>query len=195
MESEIAPLPDSSTTDEMLKDLEKVNRIVVYGSRLSGAFTLAKDFEEYLKDNGVPDAQVHTTRNVAAINDAFFDINHTRQQLSEILPLEPKTTKSHKLLSLFGRKSNETNSSSMQVPDSDNPEKQTPTLPRGVIVFPEMRQYDLNDHGMNVESPIEAIKALCDQYGVPVHQYSNETTDENIRNDAMSMLTSTTSSE
>lgn len=51
------------------KDL---NRIVVYGSRISGIYTLSDELLKYMKKKGIPNPYVEPIRDVANIENAFF---------------------------------------------------------------------------------------------------------------------------
>lgn len=42
-----------------------------------------------------------------------------------------------------------------------------PTIPKGVIAFPEMRQYTPHG-GMTIETPMDDIQRLCDEHEVPL---------------------------
>src|SRR3989344_5246078 len=61
-------------------------------------------------------------------------------------------------------------------------------IPRGVIVFPEMRQYSINGMGMNIgtytakgyqdKTPFDYIRSLCEKHDVPIVQFGNESPEE-----------------
>lgn len=117
----------------LVEELTLSNRVVVYGSRLSGTFELADKFKEHLKEQGVPNPVVSTCRNVEMINDAFYDIRDPQWETVDT-------------------------------------SKQIPTLPRGVIVFPEMRLIRSAGPAMTIPTPYEYIKGLCDKHGIPIVQ-------------------------
>jgi len=105
------------------------NRVVIFGSRVSGAEVTVIEFQDYLKERKVdnPDVQLH--RDATRITSSFFG--------------------------------------------SEDPTQVS--LPRGVIVFPEMRQY-VQGAGMTIptydadstgNSPFGLIRGLCEQFGVP----------------------------
>lgn len=122
-------LPAIQEENSRLKEqITPSNRVVVFGSRLSGALVLADEFKQYLVEYGIPNSLVATCRNVEMIEDAFFD----RRPI---------------------------------VPDAP---PYTPTLPKGVIVFPEMRMIRSVGLAMTIPTPFGYIKDLCDKYGVPV---------------------------
>ena len=55
-------------------ELERVNRVVVYGSNLSGAPDVVDGLTELLEQRGIPDASVRQVRNIDLIEDGFFGL-------------------------------------------------------------------------------------------------------------------------
>lgn len=108
------------------------NRILVLGSRLSGAFTLADNFQEYLEKAGIPNPDVEVLRDAGMIKDAFLGRGYSEA----------------------------------------NKHLEDGTLPRGVILFPEMRQYTPSGSGMSLQTYEcgidEYVEGLCAEYGVPL---------------------------
>ncbi len=137
------------------------NRILVLGSRSSGAYRFAGDFERYLEQKGIPNPEVESTRNAFYIEDAFL-----------------------------GR-------------DTLNEGKRDPNVPKGVILFPEMRQY-VGPNGMNIptydrssvnmegETIADRVRKLCRQYNVPlieITEYLSEQEVEGAIKDLPRLLT------
>ena len=129
-------------------------RFVIFGSRISGAYVTATAFEEYLAAHGFEDAQVDAVRDVAFINDAFY--NTHPEDASRELPASKRAGVLRRLgLTLLRR-------------EVAVQEEVAKDLPHGVVVFHEMRQYMPSGSGMFIPSPREYIQELCDKNGVPV---------------------------
>ena len=111
-------------------------------------------FEEFLTTHGFDDAQVDAVRDVAYINDAFY--NTSPEETSSMDP----TLKRKGVMRRVGR--------TLLRRDVAIQEEVAKDLPQGVVVFPEMRQYMPNGSGMFIPSPREYIQDLCDKNGVPV---------------------------
>lgn len=118
-----------------------VNRVIVFGSYLSGAFDLQAALQEYLERSGIKNPLVQVVRDVALIRAAILDIEGHHQGNRPSHSRESK-----------------------------------PTLPRGVIILPEMRQ-DHGGMGMTIPtfdvvgdseySPFNLIAMICDENSVP----------------------------
>ncbi len=136
--SQLTSLSPSGIGEMALSSEHQVqsNRIVVLGSRTSGVFELAEEFDKLMEEQGITSPVVDATRNVTNIENAFYG---------------RYPQKSH-------------------VPDS---------IPRGVVVLPEMRQYGPGGD-MTIPSPVEFIKQLCDEYGVPMVAFSQSLTPEQL---------------
>lgn len=65
--SELTPIPAKR---ELLAQTE--NRVLVLGSRLSGAFTLADSFQEYLRQRGIAEPRVAVLRDAGLIELAIL---------------------------------------------------------------------------------------------------------------------------
>lgn len=164
---------ESSISPEFLNT---TNRVVVFGTRRDGAFVLAEEFQEYLKKRNIPEPTVDVCRNVKYIEDAFFNKNYVIHENEELPAHLQELTNTRSLAkfvtNVLGFKKGKDSKGRPETPQiSEN--TQLPTLPKGVIVLPEMRQYSEEsnfgaDLGMTVESPHETIKQLCQKYKVPI---------------------------
>lgn len=136
------------------------NRIVVFGSRISGANILSTGLSKYLKEKGIQNPKVHYVRNITNIQPGFFDY-WPQDENNDYYP------------------DNWTNDEF-----TDNP-----TLPRGVILLPEMRQYH-EMTGMFVPSYAVwlDIKKLCDKYEVPLVIIDKDFTPEQIETEIIKLL-------
>lgn len=133
-------VPAQPTKVEPVTLLDRVNRVVVYGSNLSGAGDLRDGLYALLRERGIPDSSVRLIRNVDLIERGFFGL-------------------------------------SLDLPDVVHPSGEAHTLPRGVVIFHEMRFYD--SAGMTVSTfedrfmfdgkttPFDKIRRLCEQFDVP----------------------------
>lgn len=118
------------------------SRIVVFGSRVSGAANFSQDFTNLLEKRGIEHVEVEWYREAPHIKTSFFGL----------APGEPFS----------------------------DPKA---SLPRGVVVFPELRQYH-NGMGMSIrthfakglddKTPYDHIKELCDKFGVPCVRMEEE---------------------
>jgi hypothetical protein len=71
-----------------------------------------------------------------------------------------------------------------------------PQIPQGVILFPEMRQYTEDWIGMSVDtfndyghkSVFDTIKQLCDEYGVPLVILQANSTNEELSQNILTLL-------
>jgi len=130
---ELTAVPSEELAVRGSELVQSPNRVVVFGSHVSGAEDLARQarkgldaFNAQQRANGLPEVSVESWRDAGHLYDFFY-----------------------------GR-------------TPDNPTAE-PTIPRGVIAFPEMRQYDpYNGRGMFIPTPVAALQELCDQYGVPL---------------------------
>ena len=120
--AEVIAADTNHTPEQMTRD----NRVVVYGSRRSGAIALAAQFEEFLAGHDIQAPVVHAQRDASLIEAAFFGLVGV------------------------------------------GPPPSGPTLPRGVLAMPEMRQYTPSDAGMTIPTPYDYIQRLCDQHKVPM---------------------------
>lgn len=129
--------------------ITKPDRVVIYGSRTSGAPVVADELQKYLQEKGLNNPSVEVVRNVAVIENAFYDVP-------------------------IGQ-----NVNSKNIPHN---------IPKGVIVFPQMRQYS-EDMGMSVDtnaknlsgmSRREYIQRLCDKNKVPYIIVENSTPNEEV---------------
>ena len=136
----------SELVDSSRESVATPNRVVIFGSNLSGAGLLAEEFQQYLIDAGIENPLVELQRDQALINEAFY-----------------------------GRR---------------NPEERI-TLPRGVIAFSEMRQYDPWDgKGMSIRTyhsrslegrtAFDDIKKLCQRHKIPLVKFKEGATADHI---------------
>lgn len=140
MEKGLIQRSDSEVSSKETLLAVRDNRVVIFGSRLSGASILSSGLNEFLKEKGIPEPKVHYVRNIANIQSGFFDY-WPQDENNDYYP------------------DNWTNDEF-----TDHP-----TLPRGVILLPEMRQYH-EMTGMFVPSYAvkSRIEELCDKHGVPL---------------------------
>lgn len=135
-EHSILPTPTESSGVPELQD--NPNRIVVFGSRLSGAEFFTNDFLKLLKENGIENPSVVLMRDGALIDQAFYG-----QQI----------------------------------------QNDKPSIPKGVVIFPEMRQYEgksqmfiatyCDKDIVDGQTPFEKIKNLCEKHSVPYIKMTN----------------------
>lgn len=160
MEKTISRRLDSKVSVKETLPVQNPNRVVVFGARVSGSDFLAGRFQSYLKEKGIQDPKVHYVRNIANIEAGFFDY----------WPVNPNWD---------------------YYPDNWNNDESTdhPTLPRGVILLPEMRQYH-EMTGIFVPSYVvwSDIKKMCDQYGVPMVTIDKDFTPEQIETEIKKLL-------
>ena len=150
--------PEGSDSTELAVD---PNRVVVYGSRLSGALDLARELGRYLEERGVSQPQVVGWRDAGYLRQAFFD---------EPLP--------HEVID-----------GPISLPSGKVTDAPVRTLPRGVVVFPEMRQYT-EMGGMFLDtyeskdfygkSTFDHIRELCERHGVPYLRMDYGATQEQL---------------
>ena len=161
--------------------LPQSDRIVVYGSRGSGAADLATHIQTALIEHGVPEdeARIDWTRHVTSIEPTFF-ANHSQQLPERIDPpqhpaLEAPQTASRglfqRLRQLLPQKPPAVDQDPLHevaVPEISQPETDPfqHTRPRGVLIFPEMRQYS-GATAMTVPTNAERIVRLCEENNVP----------------------------
>lgn len=153
------------------EDLNTSNRVVVYGSRLSGACELAVGFNDYLIERAIPEPTVEVCRDAQYITDAFYDRQPVIHESTKLNPQIPASKRGLANLmihvkSLLKRSSPDGRGISIPVePSQDIPAS---TLPKGVVVLPEMRQYTPDGQGMTINAPYEYIRQLCEKHGVPI---------------------------
>lgn len=117
------------------------NRVVVYGSNISGAADFTVRFQQFLNERGIQNPTVQLVRFTNDIVPSFFGVDYPEQ---------------------------------------------TGHLPRGVVVFPQMR-YETHDgytmfvpmHGMlgresDEPTVFDQIKAMCDEHNVPIIRFDVE---------------------
>lgn len=154
--------------------LPQSDRIVVFGTRSSGAGLLALALEESLKNHGV-EGRIDFTRHVHGIRDVFF--SRFPQDTSDME--HPQIT-----------------SSIDSSPASSEPALDPfyDTRPRGVIIFPEMRHVDPSGYNVTVSGHVPGIVELCESNSVP-YIIAGESTDiEDISRELSSSLPSLESS-
>jgi hypothetical protein len=59
---------------ELPAELERTNRIVVYGTRLTGSLALARELEAFLSEHGIQDPSVDAVRDVGNIQRGFYGL-------------------------------------------------------------------------------------------------------------------------
>jgi hypothetical protein len=147
------PVGEEVTTPE---NLRRDARFIAYGSRMSGAQELVLEIRKQLEENGQPDVEICMSRDVSFIEDVFYNRERRGQ---------PKPYAQKALGSLVS-------TSEAQLLNQN-------TLPQGVLIFPEMRQYSPMGPGMTIPTPYERIEELCARQGVPfVHVERLETVEE-----------------
>lgn len=119
------------------------NRIMIFGSRNSGAQILGKGLLDYLKDMGIENLRVIPEKDADYIPEGFYGLYRND--------------------------------------DGSIPER---SIPRGVILMPEMRAYAPSGTGMFVptyQSNIpEILEKLCSEHDVPLIKIYENTTLEEI---------------
>lgn len=132
-------VPSQSVAPE--QSLSVANRVVVYGTNLSGAKAAATALQACMEQNNIENPLVEHIRFVDSIKPAFFGQP----------PAEPHTP---------------------------------PTLPRGVIIFPDMRVETPGGSLLTVLTPAEAIIQLCTRHDVPYALYNGAPLPEEIMHGA-----------
>lgn len=140
----LQPSDSNEVSDVIRRQLLPIsNRVVVFGSRLSGAFDLAEALDRYLRVRDVPDVSLVVERNIERIISAFY--GRGKESIGD-------------------------------------------TLPKGVVVLPEMRWYPegigmtVNTHrgelyaGIKYSTVFGYIKSICDENGVPIVDFNNDST-------------------
>jgi hypothetical protein len=183
MNQELAPLPKNQPASQseavhLGETLSKSPRVVIFGSRISGAFNLVRAINAELEEKGVHGVDVYGSRNVANIEGSFFgrgtfayDKDAAASSEQPALPasppeMAPKTGLLQRLGDKLLRRTTEVALVAEAPAIPPQPQDRPDTVPLGVIVFPEMRQYYTG--GMTIPTPYEAIDALAETYGVPV---------------------------
>ncbi len=172
---------DNSRDNEQLPP--QSDRIVVYGSRISGAGNVAMRIQEILTTQGISEdeARVDYTRYVDGIKPTFFATNPPLPERRSALAESELTLKTseevakkglmRRLRQHFQPSSTSQNPSNDRrvIPDVSQPEVDTfyNTRPRGVLIFPEMRQYAFENMKMSVPTPKDYIIELCEVNDVP----------------------------
>lgn len=154
--------------------LPQSDRIVVFGTRSSGAGLLALALEESLKNHGV-EGRIDFTRHVYGIRDVFF--SRFPQDTSDM---------EHQQIT--------SSTDSSQAPTESALDPFYNTRPRGVIIFPEMRQVDPFGYNITVNGHVPGVVELCESNSVPYIIASESTPVEDISRELSSSLPSLESS-
>jgi hypothetical protein len=75
MERDLQKVPRPEASKQETLPTVQPNRVVVFGSRLSGAQELSEMFQKYLETHGIPNPNVHFIRSVENIESGFFDFS------------------------------------------------------------------------------------------------------------------------
>lgn len=150
-------------------------RFIAYGNVSSGAADLVGEIRDELADRGRADLDVFRSYNVVDIeHDFFFGRGHpmggeghesTRAAITAGALALTEGDDKQKSGSILRRAASML--SRGEQPSAQDAPKPEPTLPAGVMVFPEMRQYMHGYIGMTIETPYKRIEDLCAKYGVP----------------------------
>lgn len=141
---------NSETEVEKERELPQSNRIVVFGLR-ENINSVDKIINN---DNDISEnVELFGIRMSDNIEDGFYG----RSEKSSSIEKEPKRLSTIDRLKKFVLRSQ------IESPSITESEKvDYGSLPKGVIIFPEMRQYDVRlDAGMNIDTPFEKIEKLC----------------------------------
>ncbi len=153
----------------------QVDRIVVFGTNIGGAAGLTAQLREALTEQGVAeDVRVDYLRDAAYITHCFYDVRPEElgspSEVVTPIPVEHLKMSGRGLISWFKKKFGQTKAAAPRSePVVETDKFVGKTRPRGVIIFPEMRSYDMSGMARNVtfNSYGEHIVALCEQNKVP----------------------------
>lgn len=181
MSQELTPKQDPVTSKEVEvakqspEELPRAPRFVVFGTRASGTDEVLTYLEGAVKD--IPGSEVERARYVTSIDSAFFG-RLTKAPVEQLaLPSAEAKKESvfKRFTSLVLRKTVEAPDSGFSSGFSQEYVTRPDSIPQGVVVFSEMRQHDpYTGSNMNVSTPIDKIKGLCEQYNVPLVYATNE---------------------
>jgi hypothetical protein len=170
MPHELIPQNQQIEAPDLQETLPHSQRLVILGSRISGAFDLANQVDSSLKERGIEGVGIGLTRDVSHIDDAFF--GRSPQAPSPALPrgetaAADKPTK--RLLGWLGSKllqSDVIKADDVSQQD-ENTAARPDSIPAAVLIFAHMRQYGPDGTGFTIDTPVEGIEKLCAKYGVP----------------------------
>jgi hypothetical protein len=151
------------------EQLPRSPRVVIYGSRMSGGYNLRDEVAARLATHEVDGVEVYAIRDIANIDNAFFGRAQVVQDTgtSEDSQLElrqyaaiPELQNGKEGIDLLTHLGPVALGGAAETTSHD-------TLPLGVFVLSEMRQYHL-DAGMSIPTPYGTIEDLCTEYDVPL---------------------------
>lgn len=191
IDSDILPI----SAAEADNGLERDNRVIVFGSNMSGAAELVGAIRDELEQNGASDeVDVYQSRRAEFIEDSFYgrtrrfglqqaaEAQASQPRAAELTGATPKRGLIGKLRAL-GKSGVQTEIEAPTVAPAQTVHEAAPdmgaTLPKGVIMLPEMRTY--YEYGMTVPTPYEEIEALCEANGVPFVRLEAVNTPDEIR--------------
>lgn len=156
---------------EANNELVRSPRVVLFGSRSAGTYAAAEFIEDAIKD--IPGSDVEVARYVTSIEDAFYGrFKRVEEKSLEVSKPEQKSGRLKRVTNLVLRRTVEPTAFS-----SIHNEfiKREDTIPQGVVIFPEMRQYDpYTNSNMTIPTPVKVIENLCRKHEVPMAFVNNE---------------------
>jgi hypothetical protein len=141
-------------------------RFVVFGTNVGGARIAAETFRQALEEHGVVGPDVRVARDVANVDLAFFN-RPIPGQLALESPAATTTDERQEKSKALAVVTGALGRLGLWPARPETPPAET-TVPDGVLVFPEMRQYTSTGTGMTIPTPLGHIEALCAEHGVPL---------------------------
>lgn len=147
------------------EELAPSPRIVAYGMKFHDAQVLVRTINEQLDQRDITGFDVYYSYDARNIENAFFGRGRKPKQPEQLaaaagaLALPGSSSK-------VSSEVTKAKDGSLSLPEEETaPERDT--IPMGVIIFPEMRQYTPEGAGMTIDTPKERIEELCNRFGVP----------------------------
>lgn len=151
------------------EELTREPRFLVFGTMTAGSQKIAEALRKAAKD--IPDSKIDVVQNVRGIEDMFYD----RFEDPLIVTHHKASMSKHAGEAALDQKFTTTGWTRIPV------RKQGPdTLPKAVVVLPEMRQRGFQGEGMTIPTPFDRIQELCEQNGVPMMRVEAQPSAEQI---------------
>ncbi len=187
--SELVPLADNTPTIRGAvtpsSNLSRRPQILILGNVTTGATDLWRAVTDEANARGIePDDIVEIRKYTNNLTDALYGVNDrpprrnrvvpkNDRQLAETASVPGRTSTIAKAIGWVTGRSRRA-SELEQIAESDTApipaqpsEERTKTLPRGVVVFPEMRFHD-GISPSSVTTPHNEIEAFCAEHNVPI---------------------------
>lgn len=177
---EIVPLPEAEPSSETLSQSP---RVVIYGQTkgfYGGATELGDALETYLGDRGMSDERVVLSRITDNIEESFYRGRRAVRSAENVVPTPSRGGRLRRMLGAVSLpRSRQKAVSTAEVALPVAPVEVEDSIPSAVFVFPKMREY-WNGNGSTVDTPVEKIRALCLEHGVPMVIIGEDTTQKEL---------------